>query len=84
MIDSHRNAQKPSGKLKVRVACEGRFGRVLTRGDGDDLAQEGLGIVFGVGVEDEVKVIAVGLGDALFGGCLKHGGEGMALQGVIP
>ena len=29
------------------------------------------------------KVIAVGMGDACFGGCLEHGGEGMALQGVI-
>ena len=39
--------------------------------------------MFGVGSEDEVEVIAVGMGDAFFGGCLKHGGEGMALQGVI-
>lgn len=39
--------------------------------------------MFGVGVEDEVKIIAVGLGDALFGGCLEHGGEGMALQWVV-
>ena len=80
----HRDAQKSSGKLEVCIARQGCFGRVLARGDGDDLTQEGVGIVFWFGVEDEVKVIAEGMGDAFFGCCLKHGGEGMALQGMIP
>ena len=39
--------------------------------------------MFGFGVKDEVEVIAVGMGDALFGCCLKHGGEWVALQRVI-
>ena len=39
--------------------------------------------MFGFGVKDEVKVFAVGIGDAFFGGCLKHGGEWVALQGVV-